>query len=155
MVGTIADLEKMELERLRARVERLVAALDEAIESEGGDPYDSFSPAIDICENPEMVRISAELPGVKSDSVELTVTAKEVVIEGEKQHSPVTEQAISHFCCERQYGRFRRRIILRWAVNINEVTAELRDGVLYATLPKLVDRRGKAVRVEVVSDDGG
>ncbi|HUF03669.1 MAG TPA: Hsp20/alpha crystallin family protein [Aridibacter sp.] len=153
MVGKVADLEKLELERLRARVDRLVSALDEAIESEGEGSYDTFAPAVDICENSDVVCIWAELPGVRNDSIELTVTAKEVVLEGDKPHSPVTERAISHFCCERRYGRFHRRIILRWAVNINEVSAEMREGVLHIRLPKLVDRRGKAVRVDVVSGD--
>jgi HSP20 family protein len=81
------------------------------------------------------------------------VTAKEVTIEGEKQHSSTTSRAVSHFCCERRYGRFHRKIILRWAININKVKAEMRDGVLQIMLPKLVDRRGKSVRVAIEADE--
>ncbi|REJ79140.1 MAG: Hsp20/alpha crystallin family protein [Acidobacteria bacterium] len=155
MVGTIADIEKMELERLRSRVERLVAAIDEAMETETSDAYDTFAPPVDICENKNTVSVWFELPGVRRESIELTVSAKEIVLEGDKAHSPVTERATSHFCCERRYGRFHRRIILRWAVNINEVSAELRDGVLHLRLPKLIDRRGKSVKVDVIADEGG
>lgn len=153
IVGTVANIEKLELERLRGRVERLVAALDEALELENSDGYDTFSPPVDICENPEMVCIWAELPGVRVDSVSVTCSAKEIVVEGEKEHAPSDDKVLSHFCCERMYGRFHRRIILRWPVNINEAHAELKNGVLRLRLPKLVDRRGKAVRIEVESGE--
>lgn len=153
MVGTVANLEMLELQRLRAKVERLMSALDEALETESSDSFDSFSPAVDISENKDLVCVWVELPGVPKDSVELTVSAKEVLIEGEKKHSENTEKAISHFCCERMYGRFRRRILLRWAVNIKEVHAELKEGVLMIRLPKLIDRRGKSVRVDVIEEE--
>ncbi len=153
VVGTIANLEKLELQRLKAKVERLVSALDEALEAEASESYDSFLPSVDIFENSELVSVLVELPGVPSDAIELTVTAKDITISGEKQHSSTTRKAVSHFCCERRYGRFHRRILLRWAVNINEVRAEMSDGVLHIMLPKLVDRRGKSVRVPIEAED--
>lgn len=153
MRGTVANLEKLELQRLRGKVERLVSAIDEALEAETSESYDSFSPAVDIAENAGVVIIWMELPGVDPDSIEITASAKEVTVNGEKGRSTNTEKAASHFCCERRYGRFHRRIILRWPVNINEVEASLKEGVLEIKLPKLVDRRGKAVKVEVTSDE--
>jgi HSP20 family protein len=152
-VGTVANLEKLELQRLKAKVERLVSALDEALEAEASDTYDSFLPSVDIFENSDMVSVLVELPGVPSSAIDLTVTAKEITIEGEKQHSSTTRKAVSHFCCERRYGRFHRKIILRWPVNINEVRAEMTGGVLHITLPKLVDRRGKSVRVAIETEE--
>lgn len=153
MVGTVANLEKLELQRLKSRVERLVLALEEALEEESSDGYDTFLPPVDIFENGGGVTVLVELPGVPASTIELTVSAKDIVIEGEKSHSTKTRRSASHFCCERRYGRFHRRILLRWAVNINEVRAELKDGVMCITLPKLVDRRGKSVRVSIKSED--
>ena len=153
VVGSVANLEKLELQRLKAKVERLVSALDEALEAEAGDGYDSFLPAIDIFENSKSVCVLVELPGVLPTAVDLTVTAKEVRIDGEKQHSSSTKKAVSHFCCERMYGRFQRRIIIRWPININKVRAEMKDGVLHIVLPKLEDRRGKSVRVKIEADE--
>jgi len=155
MVGTVANFEKLELERLRARVERLMSALDEALEEDPSESYDTFTPSIDISEDKDGVTVCVELPGVENGSVELMVSAKDIVISGEKKHSENTSKATSHFCCERRYGRFHRRILLRWAVNINEVVAELKNGVLTIRLPKLADRRGKAVKVDVIGEDTG
>jgi HSP20 family protein len=153
MIAANGSLEKIELRRLYRKVERLFGALEEALESESSDYFDTFSPAVDLCENKEMVQVAVELPGVKSEDINLTVTAKDITIEGYKNHSPTTEKAISHFCCERQYGKFQRRIQLRWAININETTAELKDGTLKVTLPKLIDRRGKSVTIPIKSED--
>lgn len=152
VVGNIANLEKLELQRLRAKVERLVAALDEAIEEESSESYDSFAPSVDICENEKVVMVWVELPGVTADRIEISATAKEITLEGDKMHSPSNEKA-SHLCCERRYGRFHRRILLRWPVNINDISASLRDGVLAIKIPKLIDRRGKAVKVDVVTEE--
>lgn len=153
MIAANVSLEKIQLRRLLERVERLFGVLEEALESESSDYYDSFSPSVDLCENKEKVQVSVELPGVKSEDVNLTVTAKEITIEGKKKHSPTTHKALSHFCCERQYGKFQRRIGLRWAININETSAELKDGILKITLPKLIDRRGKSVNIPIKSEE--
>lgn len=153
MIAANVSLEKIELRRLHERVERLFGALEEALESESSDFYDTFSPSVDLCENETQVQIAVELPGVKSEDINLTVTAKDVTIAGTKNHSPKTKKALSHFCCERQYGKFQRRIGLRWAININETTAELIEGTLKITLPKLIDRRGKSVKIPIKSEE--
>lgn len=149
---TDVSVEAAELRRLQTRVERLFSALEEALEIEAADTYSSFAPTIDLCETENSVIVAVEIPGVSAKEINLSVTAKDISIEGEKKHSR-TEKAISHFCCERQYGCFKRRINLRWAININETTAELNNGTLLITLPKLVDRRGKSVKIPIINRD--
>lgn len=151
MIAANVTLEKIELRRLHEKVERLFGALEEALESESTGLFDSFSPAVDLCENKKLVEVLVELPGITIDEINLTVTAKDIIIEGEKKHSPNTKKAISHFCCERPYGKFHRRIQLRWAININKTTAELKNGILKILLPKLNDRRGQSVKIPIKS----
>ncbi len=146
-------LESIELQRMKERTSRLFAAIEEAMEADSPDSFDSFSPAIDICESSDRVRIYVELPGVPVEQIELTVSAKEITIEGEKRHSLNTEKALTHYCCERSYGRFKRRIQLRWSVNIKETRATLSNGTLAISLPKLRDRRGKAVRIPIIVEE--
>jgi HSP20 family protein len=153
MIAANISLEKIELRRLQKKVERLFSALEEALESEASGYFDTFSPSVDICENEKNVQVVVELPGVSSDGISLRVTAKDIIIEGEKKHSPTAKKMISHFCCERQYGKFQRRIQLRWAININETTAELKDGTLNIILPKLIDRRGTSVIIPIKSEE--
>lgn len=153
MVAANVSVEKIELRRLHEKVQRLFGVLEEALESESSDYHDSFSPSVDLCENKGKVEVLVELPGVKSEDINLTVTAKDITIEGKKKHPPITHKSLSHFCCERQYGKFQRRIQLHWAININETTAKLKDGILKITLPKLIDRRGKSVQIPIKSEE--
>lgn len=149
MIASSVRFESLELKRVKDRTARLFAALEEALESESPDSFDSFSPPIDIGESPDSVRVYVELPGVRASDICLSVSAKEVVIEGVKSHSVSTEQALSHYCCERSYGRFRRTLHLRWAVNVKDISASLQNGTLEIVLPKLEDRRGKPVRIPI------
>ncbi len=150
MIATPVRLENLELSRIKERTARLFAALEEALESESPNSFDSFSPAIDICESENSVRVSVELPGVLAEDISLMVSAKEVVIEGDKKQSVNSaSKAISHYCCERSYGRFRRTLGLRWAINIKETSASLSGGTLHINLPKLEDRRGKLVKIPI------
>ncbi len=149
MPATDFGLETTELRRLQRRVERLFSALEEALEIESTDSFNSFSPTIDLCESENEVVVTVELPGVLAGDLELRVTAKDICIKGEKKHPRCPEKAISHFCCERLYGLFQRRINLRWAININKTTAELKDGMLLIHMPKLTDRRGKSVKIPI------
>lgn len=153
IAAATVSYERVELKRLYGRVERLFSALEEALEIEASETFNTFSPTIDLCETPTSVIISVELPGIESEEIDLTVTAKHICIEGHKKYSPHTEKATSHFCCERQYGKFHRKINLRWAININDVSAELKNGTLKIILPKLVDRRGKAIKVSIKNQE--
>ena len=147
------NYERTELKRLHQRVGRLFSALEDALEVEVSESFNTFSPAIDLCETPDAVIVSVELPGLEPADVNLTVTAKDICIEGDKKYSPNTQKAMSHFCCERQYGKFRRRINLRWAININETSAELKEGTLLINLPKLTERRGKAIKIPIKNEE--
>jgi HSP20 family protein len=147
--NSAVGLEKMELKQLHQRVERLYSILQEALELEELNSPNAFSPPIDLCETSDAVCISVEVPGLSPEDINLVVTAKDLTIEGIKKHSPNTQKAISHFRCERQYGKFQRKIQLHWAINIKETTSSLKNGTLTIYLPKLKDRRGKSVKIPI------
>lgn len=143
-------LERAEIERLRQRFERLFSALQESIEADALETYGTFLPPVDICEAEHGIYIYLELAGVSPEEINLTINAGELLIEGIKPASRRTQKkAVSHFCCERQYGKFRRRIKLRWAIDLNETSATLENGMLEVYLPKIADRRGKTVKIEI------
>ena len=150
MVSSSVRLERLELKRVKERTSRLIAALEEAMDTDPLIGFDNFTPPMDIWESDDGVRAVLELPGVRAEDVEVSVSAETVIIEGEKRHSPEGEgTGSSHYCCERTYGRFRRRIHLQWAIDVRDVKAVLSGGTLSIFLPKLVDRRGKTVRIPV------
>src|SRR3954462_8901726 len=143
--ATIFD--RAELERLRGRVGRLFVALQEASEMAAGEAG-AWLPPVDLCESDECVTVRVELPGVRAEQVEVSLTNEELRVRGRKRKG-APRGVTRHLCSERSFGQFARAIPLRWPVRKDGATAELKDGVLTVRLPKLEDRRGVEHRIEV------
>ncbi len=91
------------------------------------------APRIDIDETEQTIEISAELPGVSKDAVDITIDDDVLTISGEKRCERKDEQAR---VCERFYGSFQRSIQLPFPPDADEVQANFENGVLKITLPK-------------------
>ena len=142
-------LERLEVQRLRDRVGRLYAALQEATEAENPLASGTFAPPVDLCETETGISIRVELPGVTADQIKIGLTNNKLRIWGEKKRRPNRRRIISYLCSERSFGKFGRIVPLRWTVCIRNASAELKGGVLHIHLPKIEDRRGEEVIVEV------
>jgi HSP20 family protein len=143
--------DRTELERLRGRVGRLFVALQEASEMVAGEAG-AWLPPVDLCESEGWVTVSVELPGVRAEQVEVSLTNERLRVTGRKRKG-APRGVISHLCSERSFGQFARTLPLRWPIRTDGATAELKDGVLTIRLPKLKDRRGGAHKIEVKDGD--
>lgn len=144
-----AGLERIELRRLTERIGRLYSLLQEATETESTPLAGAFTPPVDVCETAEKICIRVELAGVKANEIKVVLNGTKLYICGEKKKRTWRQRTTSHLCSERNYGRFKRIVPLRWTISINDTTAELKDGVLLIHLPKIKDRRGSEVRVPI------
>ena len=142
-------LERLELQRLRDRVGRLHAALEEATEAENPLASGAWAPPVDLCETAEMILLRVELPGVQVDQIKIGLTNTKLRIWGEKKRRPARRRIITHLCSERSYGKFNRVVRLRWTICVRTASAELKNGVLHIYLPKIEDRRGAEVIIGV------
>jgi HSP20 family protein len=142
-------LERLELQRLRDRVGRLYAALEEATEAENPLASGAWAPPVDLCETEDKISLRVELPGVSAEQIKIGLTNTQLRIWGEKKRRQARRRIISHLCSERSYGKFNRVVRLRWTICVNNASAELKDGMLYIYLPKIEDRRGSEVMVAV------
>lgn len=147
-----AGLERLELQRLRDRVGRLFAALQEAMEVDA-PLASSWAPPVDLCEKEREISVRIELPGVTADQIKLALTTTQMKVSGEKKRRIARNRIISHLCSERDYGPFVRIVPLRWTINVTGATAELSNGVLTVRLPKTTDRRGKEFKVPIKEKD--
>lgn len=142
-------LERLEVQRLRDRVGRLYAALCEATEAENPLASGAWAPPVDLCETETMISIRVELPGVTADQIKIGLTNTKLRIWGEKKRRPNRRRIISYHCSERSFGKFGRIVPLRWTFSVRDAKAHLCNGVLHIHLPKIEDRRGEEVLVEV------
>jgi HSP20 family protein len=144
-------LDRAQLERLRGRVGRLFVALQEASEMAAGEGV-AWLPPVDLCESDECVTVRVEVPGVRAEHLEVSLTNEELRVRGRKRKG-APRGVTRHLCSERSFGQFARAIPLRWPVNRDAAAAALKDGVLTVRLPKLKERRGGEHRIEVMSDE--
>ncbi len=151
-VGRVVGLERIEIERLRNRLGRLLAALQEVADDGSLAVPGAWSPPVDLCETEEAVCVSVELPGVPAELIEVSLTSSYLRISGKKKRR-VLRGSISHLCSERSYGHFNRTIPLRWPVRVRGATAELKNGLLRVRLPKIKDRRGAEFKVQIKDSD--
>lgn len=156
MIKTVraTGLERLELHRLRDRVGRLFAALQEATVAEDPLASESWAPPVDLCETAAAIVLRVELPGLTAEQINIGVTNAQIRIWGDKKRRVVRNKIRSHLCSERSYGKFSRIVPLRWTVSLREATAELANGMLTVTLPKIEDRRGVEFKIAVTDASG-
>lgn len=103
-------------------------------------------PPVDVVEDGDSYRFTIDLPGLKSDSLDLQVEDGTLVINAERNEPAWAKDARVHRA-ERHYGRIRRAFRLPRDVGHEAIKAAYKDGVLEVTIAKRP--QAKAVRVEV------
>ena len=105
-----------------------------------------WTPALDLFETPTELVLMVDLPGVKPDSIDLSLTGNVLSLRGEK---PVVEVEGGHGRSkERALGAFHRQVTLTEAVDFDRVHAEAKDGVLTVRLPKQEAARARTIPIQ-------
>ncbi len=138
-----SDPETSEFDRLRQEVNRLFNTF-----SPGAEPFFSrVYPALNLTEEGDNFFVRAELPGVKAESVEISVVEGRLVIRGERRVETESPEANYHRR-EREAGFFRRTIALPARVAPDKVSAGMKNGVLTITLPKAEEAKPRKITVK-------
>ncbi|MGD8562721.1 MAG: Hsp20/alpha crystallin family protein [Desulfarculaceae bacterium] len=106
-----------------------------------------FAPAVDVKETDKAIEFRAEIPGLKSEEIEVTLTGDVLTIKGEKKSEHEEEDGDYHLV-ERRFGSFQRSFRLPMEVNRKELKASHKDGVLTVSLPKKEKEGSTKVQVE-------
>jgi HSP20 family protein len=105
-----------------------------------------FVPTVDIQETEEGYEVSAEVPGLKPEEIEVTLSGDVLILKGEKKEEREKTEGDYHLV-ERRFGSFYRGFRLPEAVDRQHLSATHKDGVLRVTLPKSAGE--KATKVEI------
>ncbi|HTW72414.1 MAG TPA: Hsp20/alpha crystallin family protein [Acetobacteraceae bacterium] len=106
------------------------------------------SPAMDVTEDADGYKVTAELPGIDEKEIEVALTDDTLTIKGEKKVE-TEEKDKDYYLSERSYGTFRRSFALPENVDCDKVTAAFAKGVLTVTLPKMAVAKAAPKKVEV------
>jgi HSP20 family protein len=108
----------------------------------------AWQPLVDIFEEPDVIRLVAEVPGVKPEDVKISVEANLLTIKGTKEQV-AEEKADKVHRYERTYGAFERTFRLSTSIDPNKIKATYNLGVLTITLPKAETAKPHLIKVEV------
>lgn len=102
-------------------------------------------PLLNVWEDDSHYFVEAELPGMQMEDLEILVNGSQLTIKGERKE-PSGEPGTWHRR-ERGYGKFARIFELPHAVDADQVSAELKHGVLTVKLPKQPESRPRRIEV--------
>ena len=112
---------------------------------------EQMTPAIDVHETPDDLVVTAVLPGIKPDDVEITMTGQSLTLRGEfKADEEVTRE--QYLYRERRYGNFSRSIQLPVRVQGDNAEATFADGILKLRIPKAEEVKPRQIRINAGSN---
>jgi len=107
-----------------------------------------YTPEIDLRETDKELILSATVPGLGKDDIDIDVATDRVTICGERKTEE--EKPGEHYHMRQQsYGSFRLSYALPAEVKADEVKAHYRNGILEVVMPKAEVREAHKVKVEV------
>jgi HSP20 family protein len=121
---------------------------------------EAINPPLDVHESPDELVVTAALPGMKADDVEITMTGQTLTLRGEfKADEQVSKD--QYLYRERRYGSFSRTLQLPVRVQGDRADATFTDGVLTLRIPKAEEVKPRQIRINAggggapeVTEDG-
>lgn len=110
-------------------------------------PRATAFPPVNIWTNPEGLVVTAELPGVEPESLEISALRETLTIRGERKPLDAVGGATWHRR-ERRYGTFTRTIDLPYAIDAESVDASCRNGVLRIALRRPEAEKPRKIEVK-------
>ena len=127
---------------------RDLLALHEQLGHLVGTDAPGWTPPVDLYETVDEYVLTAELPGLTRDQIDIHAEAQRIVIRGARGADPARDIPCEQFHrVERGHGRFSRAFSLPETIDVEGITADLKDGILTITIPKAHDRGTRRIDV--------
>lgn len=114
---------------------------------EWASQFEAKLPAIDVIDRPDHILVRAEVPGVKKEDLDVSVSDNLVTIRATTKFEEEKEEGEYHRR-EMRHGEFSRSVSLPATVDSAEARAIFKDGILELTLPKTAPSKRRSVKVE-------
>jgi HSP20 family protein len=107
-----------------------------------------WAPAVDIYETENELVLRADLPDVDQKDIDVRVEDQTLTLAGERRFEQ-QDGGKGYHRIERNYGRFVRSFAVPNTFDVENIQAELRNGVLTVTLPKKEAAKPRQIKVEL------
>jgi len=105
-----------------------------------------YAPTFDVTENKDAYIFKADVPGVKQEDLEITLTGNRLQVSG-KRDFETEEKKDTYYTYERQFGSFTRSFTLPEGIDTTHAKSELKDGVLTLVIPKTAAAQAKKIPI--------
>ena len=123
--------------------------LDQLEAKRGPGAAAECSPAVDIIETASTVEVLMDVPGVPREALQVVFARGALVIAGQKLPPACEHRDAAFHLAERAFGRFARVVRLSGALDAGRARAFLTGGELRVVVPRIAERRGHDIRIEV------
>ncbi|MBL9102431.1 MAG: Hsp20/alpha crystallin family protein [Myxococcales bacterium] len=130
---------------LRRRMDQVFRDYDAGASNGRARPTVGY-PRVDLHDTKEAFVLTAEVPGMTENDVQIAVTSDSLTIQGERKSAAPEGYAVHRQ--ERGQLRFARSFAMPARVDVEKVTATVKHGVLTVTLPKHPDSQPKSITVK-------
>lgn len=111
----------------------------------------SFTPTFEVFERKDAYVFRGDLPGVKQEDLEITLTENRLTIAGRRE-AEERREGERFYAFERSYGTFTRTFSLPEGVDGEHVKAELKDGVLNLVVPKKPEVQPRKIAISAKAE---
>jgi len=131
-----------EMDRLQREMERMFDSNNGHLRPAPGYP------AMNVLSSQDGLAITAEVPGIDPDDIDISVVGETLTLSGERQPEELPE-SVQYHRQERGYGKFTRSIQLPYAVDTSKVEATFKNGVVHISLPRAEADKPRKITVTV------
>jgi len=132
-----------QLQTLREEINRFFDLSDNG----SSDVFNSWAPALDIYEDKDALIVTAEIPGMKKEDIDISLQDGVLTVSGERKNEKKYEGSETSRS-ERFFGRFQRSVSLPKKVDADHVKASYKDGILTINLPKAAEAKPRQIEVK-------
>lgn len=138
-----------EISLLHFQLKSLILQLQELEKRRKALQPGHWRPNLDIVESTEIIRFIFEVPGVRKEDISAEISNNVLIVQGGKKLPETTDVGHNFICMERQFGTFSYEIALDSGLDLEAAAAEMKNGELHITIPKLIKRRNQALRLKI------
>lgn len=105
-----------------------------------------FTPSVDIFENEKEIVVMADMPGVKAEALNIDLRDNTLTLDGDiaPYEAPDEEDVLIEY----EVGKYHRQFSLSEVIDQEKIDAQLKDGVLRLTLPKVEKATPRSITVQ-------
>jgi HSP20 family protein len=107
----------------------------------------TFDPDVNVSQDDDGLTVEAEIPGVRQDDLDISVSGQTLTISGERNSDRQDDETVQR--SERTYGKFSRSYRLPDQYDTSAVAADYKNGVLVVRVPKRAEAKPRRIAISV------